>query len=149
MNPWLDATSNAAQELAETALGCEFSIDSATDRIDGADLTGCFIALAGEETSVQIGVASDGDGCQALAQSLLGEESALPEADVTDALGEIANILAGGVKKRMAGADPTMRLSLPLVLQGTLHVTEHQKLALIPVHFGEIPARLLVVRGVE
>ncbi len=145
MNIWLRAVFEAAEELATTALGCELSLNAHAQESAPGDSLGCFVALTGQDTAVHVGVAADNTSCQALSQSLLGEPGELSSSDVADALGEIVNIVAGGVKKRMDEAFPALRLGLPLVVQGRLHPGDHQCVTNLPVRFGEIPARLVLV----
>jgi CheY-specific phosphatase CheX len=143
---WMEALSESAIELAQTTLGCEVTMDSPPESVAGLDLTNCLVALVGEGASVQIGLAADPRGCQGLAQLLLAAEEELPESDVSDAMGEIANIVGGGVKKRMANQFGGMRLGLPVVLQGHLELTRKQRVAQRSVLFGETAARLIVIR---
>ena len=143
LNDWLHATVDATSEFSSTTLGAPLTpLESSNLPID---LTGCFVALVGEEGSLQIGLASDGAGCQTLAKALFGSDEDLPEEDVGDALGEIANIVAGGVKKRMASGEILLALGLPIVMEGHIRLTERQQIAQIDVLLGEVPTRLLIV----
>src|ERR1700690_4029619 len=96
LDVWLHATVDAASEFATTTLDCVLESVTSNGELP-VDLTGCFVALVGEEGSLQIGLASDTAGCQTLAKALFASDDDLPEEDVGDALGEIANVIAGGV----------------------------------------------------
>ena len=148
LDAWLSATLDAASEFATTTL--EAALES-VDKGDGLalDLTGCFVALVGEEGSLQVGLASDAVGCQTLAKALFASDEDLPDTDVSDALGEIANIIAGGVKKRMATLQLPLSLGLPIVMEGHLRLTERQQMAQMDVRLGKTPARLLIVCNKE
>lgn len=141
---WLEATRSAAEEFSETSLGVGLGDLQATRALPG-NLTGCFVALVGQEESLQIGLATDSFGCQTLAQTLFAAEEELSEADVTDALGEIANIMAGGVKKRRSESHGGMLLGLPIIMEGHVRVTDHQQMVTLDIAMGEVPVRLLVV----
>ncbi len=141
---WLSATREAAAEFASTTLDAGLEAMDSNSALP-LDLTGCFVALVGEEDSLQIGLASDGAGCQTLAKALFASDDELPAEDVSDALGEIANIIAGGVKKRMAAVQLSLAIGLPIVMQGRLRLTERQQIGQVDVKLGEVPARLLVV----
>jgi len=143
----MDALLESALELAETTLGCEVTVDAPPESVSGIDLTNSLVALVGERTSVQIGIAADDRGCQSLAKLLLGADEELTDSDVSDAMGEIANIIGGGVKKRLAGEFGGMRLGLPVVLMGHLELTRKQRVAQRSILFGETAARLVVVRN--
>jgi len=144
LDAWLAATVDAATEFASTTLDSTLDSDAAIGNLP-MDLTECFVALVGEEGSLQIGLAADAAGCQTLAKALFASEDDLPDEDVSDALGEIANIIAGGVKKRMATTQQPLALGLPIVMEGHLRLTERQQIAQTDVMLGQVPTRLLIV----
>jgi chemotaxis protein CheX len=144
LDEWLSATTEAASEFATTTLDAALETADASGVL-ALDLTGCFVALVGEEGSLQVGLASDAAGCQTLAKALFASDDDLPDTDVSDALGEIANIIAGGVKKRMATVQLPLSLGLPIVMEGHLRITERQQMAQVDVRLGKTPARLLIV----
>jgi hypothetical protein len=141
---WLDATLASAIEFSETTLGMGLSDPDPAQRLP-ENLTGCFVALVGQDESLQIGLASDTHGCQVLARALFASDEELSESDVTDALGEIANIMAGGVKKRRSENNSNMVLGLPIIMEGHVRISDHQRMAHLDVALGEVPVRLLVV----
>lgn len=143
VSEWINATVSAASEFSSTTLGAPLStLDSSNLPVD---LTGCFVALVGEEGSLQIGLASDTVGCQTLAKALFASDDDLTEEDVGDALGEIANIIAGGVKKRIVTGQVAWALGLPIVMEGHVRLTERQRIAQIDVSLGDVPTRLLII----
>jgi CheY-specific phosphatase CheX len=144
LNIWLQATLDAAGEFAKATLGVELQQTEVEKQLP-PELTGCFVALVGDSGSLQIGFGSHPLGCQTLAKVLFASTDDLPEEDVSDALGEIANIIAGGVKKRMASVQPPLAISLPIVMQGHIRLTERQQLLEAEVLLGEVPVRLLVI----
>jgi len=141
---WLRATVEAAGELCDTTLGVALNQCQHQARLP-ENLTGCIVALVGVEESIQVGLASDSQGCQSLARALFCSDEDLPESDVADALGEIANIVAGGVKKRKSHSHSAMVLGLPLVMVGQLRLSERQVLAQNDVLMGDIPVRVWVI----
>lgn len=141
---WLEASLSALVEFSETTLGSGLGDPSATRKLP-ENLTGCFVALVGQEKSLQVGLASDSIGCQSLAQALFAADGELSESDVTDALGEIANILAGGVKKRRNDANTGMALGLPIIMEGHVRISDHQEMVHLDIAIGDVPVRLLVV----
>lgn len=141
---WLEATADSMAEICSTTLAMEMRRDADVPKLP-ENLTGCFVALVGEEQSLQVGLASNAEGCKILAQALFGDENELSESDVNDALGEIANILAGGVKLRMASTHGGLSLGLPIVLEGHIRVSERQQIGQLDIAMNEVPARLLVV----
>jgi hypothetical protein len=148
LDVWLKATVDAASEFASTTLDAPLQSPDVSGELP-PDLTGCFVALVGDEGSFQIGLASDVAGCQTLARTLFASDEDLPESDVSDALGEVANIVAGGVKKRMATVQQPLSLGLPIVMEGHIRITERQQIAQLDVRLGQIPVRLLIVSHKE
>jgi chemotaxis protein CheX len=146
----MEATVSAAEELCRTALGTVMVVknDSLPPQ-ETMPLTGCFVSIIDESGAAQVGMASDESGCQALAQALVDTDEILSEADVTDALGEIANMLAGGVKKRLQTDPNTMRLGLPIIMEGRIRPTDRQTLTYANVQLGEAMARLVIVSSKE
>jgi chemotaxis protein CheX len=53
-----------------------------------------------------------------LAKCMLGPEIADSEDQISDALGEICNMIAGNFKNKLAGADGQCMLSVPTVIKG-------------------------------
>jgi CheY-specific phosphatase CheX len=143
LDDWLQAAIGAAAECSKTTLSLDLSAPD-EPRLP-PELTGCFIALVGDAGSLQIGFGSDPAGCQTLARALFASEDDLPEEDVSDALGEIANIIAGGVKKRMSGGQSPLALGLPIVMCGHVRLTERQQVLEAEVQLGNVPVRLLVI----
>jgi CheY-specific phosphatase CheX len=143
LDDWLQAALGAAEECSKTTLGCALNT-SEQPRLP-PELTGCFVALVGDSGSLQIGFGSDPAGCQTLAKALFASEVDLPEEDVSDALGEIVNIIAGGVKKRMSAVQPPLAIGLPIVMRGQVRLSERQQVLEAEVSLGDVPVRLLVL----
>lgn len=144
LNDWMKATVDAAAEFARATLDAELEpVDNGSTL--PPELTGCFVALIGDAGSLQIGLASNPVGCQTLAKALFASEDEMPDEDVSDALGEIANIIAGGVKKRMSALQPPLAIGLPIVMDGHVRLAERQKILGNDVRLGEVPVRLLII----
>ncbi len=108
-------TNSVARMMRETAniLGFEHcEIVPATTEVP-ADLPCTRIALTNERSSVQLDLHSRPDARQNVARTMLEidpEEDDISTDDVNDAMGEIVNIVFGGVKGEL---DPTMQLGFP------------------------------------
>lgn len=144
VSAWLEAIANSMAEICSTTLAMDFRRNVDKPKLP-ENLTGCYVALVGQNENLQIGLASDSQGCQMLAQTLFAAENELSETDVNDALGELANILAGGVKTRMSKTHGGISLSLPIVMEGHLRVTDRQQVDKLDVAVNDVPVRLLVV----
>lgn len=144
IDEWLSATVDSTAEFAATTLRGTLTHVEAHDTVP-AQVTGCFVALVGEDESIQIGIAASASGCQNLAQALFASEEPLDESDVSDALGEITNIVAGGVKKRVAAKRTQLAIGLPIVMDGQLRVCDRQQLVTADVAIGDVAVRILIL----
>ena len=64
-------------------------------------------------------VAGDSESCARVAQLMLGEEAPPGDAEIGDALGELANITAGILKTKRAARSQVIQIGLPLVQAGS------------------------------
>jgi CheY-specific phosphatase CheX len=144
---WLEATVASATELAKTSMG--FTTSRVVGKWDELpeDMAGSWVALVGQGVGVQVGIASSLDGCYGLARAFLrlGDGDEIADDDVVDALGEMANVIAGGVKRRMAKLDPSTRLGLPIVVRGRVELGDRLAPAVAEVNMGKITAHLIVL----
>ncbi len=147
---WLDTVVAASKELAETALGFD-GVEVMGMRETQVPTTGsALIALVGEESSVQIGLTSDNEGCQQIARALLAmepDEEDLEEADVADAIGEVVNILAGQVKTEMSEKGFSLNLGFPIYVHGYVKKTDGMEMKIADVRMGSIPVSFLVLQN--
>ncbi len=145
---WTRLAIECAAALANTTLGMPFEVESlAAPEPVPQEGIGAYVAIVGEVVRVEIGIAANYDTCQLLAQALFGDDTPLPEPDVVDAMGELANIIAGGVQGGMTPLFPGLTLGLPLVVQGRVQATEHQVIARVAIRLGTERAWLLVLRS--
>lgn len=126
---WLAAAEDALREVAATALGCADIASSASPLPSPLGLGGAYVQLMSEREVVVVGLCAAAPALAALSGALLGCAGAdVSPADVTDAVGEVANMLAGGVKRRLSAAHPGLQLGLPLFIRGHLEPRERQAL---------------------
>lgn len=146
IDPWFEALVSAANELAVTTLGLESSAITAASRGAPLSLTSSFVALVGTESALQLGFSAGPAECSALAKALLAiaPEDHLSHEDTVDALGEIANILAGLVKARLAS---TWQIGLPMVVSGCVEIPSNMDTTTATVRWGSVQAQLLLLRG--
>ncbi len=119
INPFLTSTISAF----ETMLGC--TLTRGTPYIKNG-------SQSGHEVSGVIGLSGQAKGMVVLglgreaaigaAETLLQERPPEINADVTDAVGELANIIAGSAKAKLE--DLNMSVSLPTVVTGEGHCVE-------------------------
>ena len=150
---WMQALNDAMNEIASTALGLSGCEIVRTSHAIPIGLEGAYLALVGQDDSIQIGLASNAEGCQALAKSLLGMEPGDPDiepGDLADALSEIVNIIAGGIKSRVHGRVPPIKIGLPIFVTGTIQPSGKQVMLVAEAIIGSVPAALVLIepRGV-
>jgi hypothetical protein len=100
----LTALSESLAEVAATVLG-GLRVDTHAEQAGPAAPHGAYLALVAQGEPIQLGLLADPGGCQLLARTLLGmdpDDEELPTSDVSDAMCEIINIVAGGVKRRVS-----------------------------------------------
>jgi CheY-specific phosphatase CheX len=146
---WRDAVRGAASEIARYAL----SFDGATvaepepePAVATAAMIGAHIPLVGSQC-FEISLVATRECCHALAGAVLGmgTDAELSTAMVADAIGEIANQLAGGVKRRLASNGGDLELGLPVFVNGSVEPTGRQSVIALPTKFGPIPAMVVIV----
>lgn len=137
LNEWIDAAEASAIEVATTALACG-SVERAPRSEPSQDsLFGAYVPLVAADCQLQIGVVAEWQACEILARALLGMEPDAEleaESDVSDALGEIANMVAGCVKTRMNARMPGLNTGLPLCVVGYVDPSagaQHASIALL------------------
>ncbi len=99
---FMDITPQAQLEATKEVLGCHVSAM--------IGLTGGFSAMLGIHCPEAVGLAITGE--------MLGMEITQIDADVKDALGEIANMVAGGIKERFCAENVSLELAIPTAVSG-------------------------------
>lgn len=106
----------SAGETLEAMLGVQVD-DLPGDAPHAAvDMT-AMIGLAGELTGV-VSIRCPAAAAATLASRMLGIEVSPSESDTRDALGEIANVVAGTLKAKVPGLDDVCLLSTPTIVIG-------------------------------
>jgi hypothetical protein len=129
IDSWLDAAVAAVEESAP-ALGFEGLQRGVRAREAGPDLFGAFVAVTSDVTCIQIGLLATVRGHGTLARTLLdlGDDEVLGDADKIDAVRELANVIAGGVKRGMICQDPGLRIGLPVFVHAAVEKTASREL---------------------
>lgn len=145
---WQQAMLEATRRTAAASLGyehCEWM--GAREQLP-AETCGSYLPVISQENSIQLALVSDDAGCRRLAQALLGmsEGDELSSGDVADAVGEICNIIAGGVKILLHDKDTELKLGLPLFIHGHVQNTVLLESAVAEVKIGPVDAYFVVLR---
>jgi len=145
---WLDAAVDAVGEIAES-LGYEETQRGDRNAQVPTGRLGAYVPMLAHDASLHIGLIAEKDGLVQLTQALLGmdpSEEAPEPSDVADAVGEITNMLAGGVKTRLVEQDPEIKLGLPLFVDGKIELSGSMEARTAQVTMGTVNAAILVLR---
>lgn len=149
VDDWLAAAQDALREVGATALGCADMSSyaaSPSSLASSVGLGGAYVQVMSEREVVVVGLCAAAPALAALSGALLGCAGAdVSPADVTDAVGEVANMLAGGVKRRLSPARPGLQLGLPMFIRGHLEPRERQALRVVEVRLSPDIAVVVVV----
>lgn len=151
MEVWVEAMIDSLDELASGMLGFEGGKllevrDELPERMIGAH-----VAMVSLREALSVGLISDEAGCGALARALLCMEpdEELPAGDVADAMGEIVNIIAGGVKRRLVEEDSSIKIGLPVFFSGQMKPTKNMQSRVLEILLGPVQAKLFLMLGSE
>ncbi len=147
---WLDAMKDAAHKFMQTTYNSPRAV-STTSRQEGLpwnNTMGAWVPLVGNAYSLQLGLVSTDDGCQAIARRLLNlrHEDPLTEEDMADAFRETVNILAGSSKTAIEGDLPASTLGLPIFINGHIKITKEQAAVSEMISLGDVSCYLIVLK---
>jgi chemotaxis protein CheX len=109
----------STEEIFNTMIFMEVAAESPLTQ--GKQDLGCHISAMIGLTgglSAMLGIHCPEDVGLAISGAMLGMEIEEIDADVKDALGEIANMVAGGVKERFATENINLELAIPTAISG-------------------------------
>lgn len=118
---WIPLLETATREVFELMLGSQLTLPSA-DEAPSNEVT-AMVGLAGQLCGV-LSVRCGGKAAALMTSKMLGVPLDKVGADVSDALGEVCNMVAGNFKNKIAGLAEGCMLSPPTVVTGsdyTLH----------------------------
>ncbi len=145
---WRHAVEGAAQEIASYALSFPGAIVQDPVGLERTvSLIGAHIPLVGDSGSYDLALVAAPDDCKALARAILcmAPDAPVRDVEVADAIGEIVNMLGGGVKRRMSGNGVTdLLLGLPIFMHGYIQPTERMTVICLPTKLGAIETMVLI-----
>jgi chemotaxis protein CheX len=113
---WLPLIEMSATEVFDLMLGCKLSTSTA-DEESTLDVTS-MVGLAGQLSGV-LSVRCEGKAAALMASKMLGVDVDEVGSEVSDALGEVCNMVAGNFKNKIAGLAEGCMLSPPTVIRGS------------------------------
>ena len=149
LGDWLAAATDAAGEVAVGLLGVEHLRVGPGGAIHPSGSSGAYVPLFTDGYALHVGLVSSDPGCVSLAAIMLGlggqTEGPSPE-DVADAVGELANMLAGVMKRQFEGRIESCNVGLPVFVRGEV-VTEGLDSVVARVGLDDVEAEIVVLRG--
>ena len=123
INPFIGATLQALEMMAamRPERGAPFV---KTDQVATGDISG-IIGLAGEATG-SVAVTFPSTLARRIYANLVGEEAHELTEEVRDAIGELANMIAGGAKAELAQQGCTFQIAIPTIVVGEGHTIDHK-----------------------
>jgi hypothetical protein len=144
---WEHALLESLKELATGMLFLsEPELIKVTDSIPPS-IKGAQVAMVSMQECLNIGLSSDREGCALLSRSLLGmepDEELAPE-DIQDAMGEIVNIVAGGVKRKLIEEIPTLKIGLPIFFEGKMSPNKGASSKFMEIKIDSVTVKLFIM----
>jgi chemotaxis protein CheX len=112
---WQPILELAVEEVFEIMLGCRIQPNPKAEGSTNEEFT-AMIGMAGSFCGV-LTIGCDAHTAGQLARCMLGD-AVTSEEQVSDALGEICNMVAGNFKNKLTGMDGRCLLSVPTIVNG-------------------------------
>ena len=113
---WVPLMEVAAREVFELMLGCKLTVPETVSE-NNLSITS-MVGLAGKLCGV-LSVRCDGRAAALMTSKMLGVDVDKVGAEMSDAMGEIANMVAGNFKNKISGLGDSCMLSPPTVITGS------------------------------
>jgi chemotaxis protein CheX len=113
---WIPLLETATREVFELMLGCQLTVSVAAE--EPSEEVTAMVGLAGQLCGV-LSVRCDSKAAALMASKMLGVPLEKVGAEVSDALGEVCNMVAGNFKNKIAGLAEGCLLSPPTVVTGS------------------------------
>ena len=113
---WTPLLELAAREVFELMLGCQLAVPTNAEEAT-LDITS-MVGLAGKLCGV-LSLRCDGKSAALMVSKMLGTEPDKVGSQISDALGEVSNMVAGNFKSKILGLSEGCMLSVPTVITGT------------------------------
>ena len=144
----LEAVSAATLEFCETVLLMDYKVSESTAQ-ETETRTQISLALVGADVAVQLVMIAESETCKSFSRTLFGMEESedISDQDVTDGMGEVANIIAGSFKSRLNDTYPGLTLGLPTLGTVNAPVLYPSRVSVdyLPVAIGDHSVLLMVM----
>ncbi|XOV80575.1 MAG: chemotaxis protein CheX [Aestuariibacter sp.] len=124
VNPFIQSLLNVLKTMAQTELQVG-KPQKKTDSTARGDVSG-LIGMVGENVKGSMAITFDKGLALDIMQGMLGERPEDLNDEVSDMVGEITNMVAGGAKKDLADKGYDIGMATPMVVSGTNHTINHK-----------------------
>ncbi|MDD1781550.1 chemotaxis protein CheX [Enterovibrio sp. ZSDZ35] len=124
VNPFLSSLVNVLTTMAQLEITPKKPQIKKTEVAKG-DVSG-LIGMVGAQTKGSFSVTFEEDLALEIMSRMLGERPATIDADVTDMVGEITNMVTGGAKRILAEKGFDFDMATPIVVSGREHTITHK-----------------------
>lgn len=148
-NHLLSIFEEATHEIATTALGYDAN-GRLVSKPNSSGNPGALVALQLDGRTFHLGIASSDPGLRELAAALMmlePDDDPLSDDDVSDAVGEIANLIVGNVKSRLCeqNSNANVTLGTPLRWDGQKTPRTSQEMVFSNHRIGDTNVELIVL----
>ena len=129
----------ASREVFELMLGCKLTVPDSMIA-ETPEIT-AMVGLAGQMCGV-LSIRCSNQSAALMASNMLGIEPDKVGPDVTDAFGEVSNMIAGNFKNKISGLGDGCMLSVPTVVTGSdycLHSLSNSPAVEVSLLFESMP----------
>ncbi len=124
INPFLTSLTNVLSTMANLELS-PGKPKLKKDDVARGDVSG-LIGMIGPQTRGSLSITFDASLALEVMQRMLGEKPAGINEEVTDMVGEITNMVAGGAKRILGEKGYDFSMATPMVVSGTNHTISHK-----------------------
>lgn len=152
IDTWLEMMAEATKKFSVISLGLEEGAVQMSKPVNTPPkgLSGAFLTMVSLDDTLQLGMASNKNGCKSISGALMGmtprQMEALSNEDIVDAMGEVVNIIAGMVKTKMENINPRINIGLPVFLTGNIEPSHQQEAGAIEIKIGDVKTQIVVIR---
>ncbi|MGB0987760.1 MAG: chemotaxis protein CheX [Pseudoalteromonas spongiae] len=124
INPFISSLLNVLSTMAQTDLSPGKPKIKKTEVAVG-DVSG-LIGMVGPQTKGSLSITFDGELAMTIMERMLGERPEKINEEVTDMVGEITNMVAGGAKNLLGDKGYEFDMATPVVVSGKDHTITHK-----------------------
>ncbi|ATC99529.1 MAG: chemotaxis protein CheX [Pseudomonadota bacterium] len=124
INPFISSLLNVLSTMAQTDLSPGKPKIKKTEVAVG-DVSG-LIGMVGPQTKGSLSITFDGELAMTIMERMLGERPEKIDEEVTDMVGEITNMVAGGAKNLLGDKGYEFDMATPVVVSGKDHTITHK-----------------------